>query len=61
MKCRGNYMKYSAYSITFSPLHFMLYRRKSITFGTVYHQIIQIPKRIIIKMAGTFVVLPLRA
>ena len=29
-------MKYSAYSITFSPLHFMFYRGKSITFGTVY-------------------------
>ena len=30
-------MKYSAYcSITFSPLHFMLYRGKMITFGTVW-------------------------
>ena len=30
-----NYMKYSA-NITFSPLHFMLYRGKSITYGTVH-------------------------
>ena len=30
------YLKYSAYSVRFSPLHFLLYLGKSITFGTVY-------------------------
>ena len=38
MKCWGN--PNTAWtiprSVTFSPLHFMLYRRKLITFGTVY-------------------------
>ena len=38
MKCRGK--PYTAWnlphSITFSPLNFMLYRRKSISFGTGY-------------------------
>ena len=33
MKCRG---KHDPQSITFSPLHFMLYRGKSISFGTVW-------------------------
>ena len=37
MKCRGKYDTAGNIpcSITFSPLHFMLYREKSITFGTV--------------------------
>ena len=39
MKCRGKPVPTwnIPRSITFSPLHFMLYRGKSIIFGTVYH------------------------
>ena len=38
MKCRGKWDNTwnIPRSITFSPLHFMFYRGKSITFGTVY-------------------------
>ena len=37
MKCRGNHDTTWTFprSITFSPLHFMLYHGKSITFGTM--------------------------
>ena len=39
MKCRGkrDTTWTIPHSIRFSPLHFMLYRGKSITFGTVWH------------------------
>ena len=35
MKCRGTHEIFRVVS-RFSPLHFMFYRGKSITFGTVY-------------------------
>ena len=43
MKCRGkpDTTWNIPHSITFSPLHFMLYRRKSISFWTVYSILLQ--------------------